>query len=181
MANFLIRDKEFSSDISWNNYLYKTFTPKEIMVTNDPTIYLEAGRILYPGDISDPNAFFVRRRWAGRHPFDFFDFDVGIDYALYVPERFILGDFVKSKGKMVPDEIARGELGSRMYLTKLSEDLSEMERNIDRGKLIKKVSLLLPEGVIEGIQNSWAKKEYTRDRFFERASSVGNYIPQRGQ
>ncbi|MDP3987125.1 MAG: hypothetical protein Q8P81_02765 [Nanoarchaeota archaeon] len=130
-------------------------------------ILMDAGRILYSEDLNGPNAFFVRRRWGGRHPIDIITLEGSGSYGLYVPERFLLGDFWKSKGEFVLSEDYSEEHPRRspMYLLDSTFDLGNIEGDISKGRLVKKVPLLLPERIIDRIEQTYSDRRRATEVF----------------
>ncbi|MBU2615812.1 MAG: hypothetical protein KKC19_01795 [Nanoarchaeota archaeon] len=111
---------------------------------------------LYPEDVSEPNAFFVKQRWES-----FFALCSPVSCDLYIPDRFILGPFSEGKERkitllsdLLPEEI--------IMFSELPEKLKEYREKIERGKLIIERDLLLPEGLIEVLAKKG--KEYAQGR-----------------
>ncbi|MBU2616411.1 MAG: hypothetical protein KKB79_00305 [Nanoarchaeota archaeon] len=98
------------------------------------------GLLAYSEESIEPNAFFVRGR--GEKLLHFFT-PLGVRYQLYVPERFVLGEFVRAGGNIEP--VTNVFSRERMWFDDSSETLREYRKSVNEGQLVPEISLILPE------------------------------------
>ena len=126
----------------------------------------------------EPNAFFIRKRWerlTSRL------LRVHTQYAFYVPEEFILYDFIGTKGGIVLMNSVYSDEDIN-FIDSLDE-LRVYQRRLDEGRLVVDRSLYLPDELVDQLKREG--REYnqlrqrlaqSRERVSETANSLDSYV-----
>ena len=123
--------------------------------------------------MADLNAILVKpkiskwRRFIAALASDFDKLD--LNHQIYVPERFVLGNFKKRKDEF---ELSQGGI----FYKDSSEVLAQYQKYLDDEKLEVVQSLLLPETVLETIVQQGRAYFDARRQISESVQSVDQYF-----